>query len=128
MIQSVVSDVTAGEVFNEDKYSELVSEIGQEFCKSTDAYPTVEIGMTRNVSFNLQGTYGNLYQSANKYHVSEGTDVEGNDIILAWTTNIHQLQYLCDVEPTCRGFTSQGYLKSSNKISVNLNTTVYIKQ
>ncbi len=127
MVQSVISDVQADEVFNEEKYSELEAKIGQEFCAATDAYPTAEVGATRNVSYTLQYHYGNFYQSLNKYEVVEGADVEGFDIIAAWTTNVRQLQYLCDVEPTCTGFTSQGYLKSSNKYTNNLNTTLYIK-
>ena len=70
----------------------------------------VETGATRNISYNLQYKYGNLYRG-NSYRVLVGQDVAGHDIIATWTVNVQQLKYLCDVEPTCLRFTSNGYLK-----------------
>ena len=68
-------------------------------------------------------------KKANPYNVGEllrvWTSRDGHHCRL--DTSIHQLQYLCDAEPLLKGFTSQGYLKSSNKYTSNLDTTLYIQ-
>jgi len=48
-----------------------------------------------------------------KYKGISGTDAPGNDLRNAGTSDVCQLVKLCDADPRCRGFNSNGWLKSS---------------
>ena len=61
----------------------------------------------------MQRLYGGLYYS--DYEEVKNTIVVESNILETptWTRDIAQMEFLCDSEPLCAGFTSDGYLKSS---------------
>ena len=45
-----------------------------------------------------------------------------------WTQDPNQLRFLCNVNPTCVGYTSEGFLKNSTTgLAEKPNVTVYLK-
>lgn len=71
------------------------------------------MGDTANTSFQMQRLYGGHYYS--NYEELKNTIVVESNILETptWTRDIAQMKFLCDSEPLCVGFTSDGYLKSS---------------
>jgi len=58
-----------------------------------------------------------------------GTIIVGYTIVDTWTMNIAQMKWLCDLNPLCLGFTTQGFLKSNVTTIVNsVGVDSYIKQ
>ena len=50
------------------------------------------------------------------------------DIAKVWTTDIAQLQVLCNADPGCVGFVSTGYLKNSTKtFTYSAISDLYVK-
>ena len=60
----------------------------------------------------------------------KGTDYPGNNIIekgAAWTSDVDQLMLLCDANPSCKGFNSNGYLKNSTSTKVSSPASFWLK-
>lgn len=56
------------------------------------------------------------------------TDAPLNDLIQTWTRDIAQLQILCNIDPNCQGFNTNGYLKSSVKNTIHTTLSdLYVK-
>ena len=130
---SVLSNVKAGNSFDVDAYMSLESELGERWCNDHTLFATEEENETNKISFQLQYRYGNRYRSLHNYEQIDDYDITGFDIYngTTWTKSINQMKYLCDVEPMCKGFTSNGYLKSStDKVNMipAINTSIYLKQ
>ena len=76
----------------------------------TNVYPTAAIGDPLALSVAMLRKYAT---AATQYTVHANADVSGGSITQAWTWDVAQLSILCDAEPTCAGFNSQGYLKNT---------------
>lgn len=100
---------------NSFNYEEL--QIGQFFCTDyNNTFPTEPTGSPIDISKNLQKKYGNAYEAEHGYVMLESTTLNGYDLttVPMWTKNIAQLQFLCDIESSCEGFTTDGYLKTTS--------------
>ena len=100
----------------------------------TKSFNTEPVGSSWAISQSLLLKYGNLYRSRNSYNTFPDVDNPGYTLnynnTAAETRNIAQLQYLCDIEPKCMGFTTEGYFKSFVSSSVQVpakGVTVYMK-
>ncbi len=108
--------------------------IGQKFCHDyATVFPTEATGDSLSISNKLQGKYGNLYEQLNVYEIRRDSDVSGGNLVSIpmWTKNIKQLEILCDVDATCVGFTSEGYLKKfidTSSIAKKNGVDVYLKK
>lgn len=66
--------------------------------------------------------------SQNSYTVYEAVDAPGNDIFQAWNLDVDVLKRLCDTDPGCAGFNSQGWMKTSvANTSPSASVTLYVK-
>jgi hypothetical protein len=116
-----------------DAYSAAELSLGQNFCVAySDVYGVEAVGDTLEVSKDLMTRYGNTYQAPHSYLVYPDTDVQGDNVDIVstptWTRNLKQLQYLCDVEFNCVGFTSEGLLKRNADTRVSsVGVNLYLK-
>jgi len=133
----------ADEAISEDRAIDLVAygnmemELGTAWTKQTaksKAFSTKAVGCPIKISNELQAKYGNLYESANSYDANPGMDVSGHTLnyngTSVRTSNVAQLKYLCDLDPSCVGFTTEGYFKSVVSPAVMVPThgvTTYAK-
>jgi len=64
------------------------------------------------------------------YHKFANTDVQGNNLLPkeTWTRDIAQLSVLCNYDPECKGFNTNGLLKTSITTTISFpNITLYVK-
>ena len=119
-----------------DLYGQEELKIGQRFSNETHpVFPVDPTGDTAEISYRMMSRYGSNYKSKFGYTVFINTDGQGsnNDGNLLetpmWTTNIPQLQKLCDSDEKCVGFSSNGLLKSdvAVKVTSTSKSDLYIK-
>lgn len=100
-------------------------------------YPTKPTGKSLDIAFDLYEKYVSVQGSQITYKEVQGTefDVHGHYISLygtnyePWTRNMNQLMYLCNINPTCVGFTSSGVLYNGTGTIIKSPTvTMYLKQ
>ena len=100
-------------------------------------YPSKPTGRSLDIAFDLYEKYITVQGSQVTYkEVQESEfDVKGHYICLfgtnykPWTRSINQLMYLCDINPTCVGFTSSGMVYNGTGSMVKSPTvTLYLKQ
>lgn len=125
------SSIESGLPFDIEAYDNDELEIGQTFCNDESKFPTVTVGSTSEVSFELQKKYGSLYLSPFGYDIIVNTDIHGSEDLVVngtWTKSIAQLQFLCDADPLCLAFTTTGFLKAGTdgKVAVQ-GIDVYVK-
>ncbi|EGD83338.1 lysosomal alpha-N-acetyl glucosaminidase [Salpingoeca rosetta] len=97
----------------------------QAWGNENKTYPTAPQADVVKVSAAMLQKYAS---SSSNYTVSTGFDVPFKDIYQGWTRDVAQLQILCDADPTCVGFNSNGYLKNSLTPSKSSpGTKFYIK-
>ena len=125
--------------FDMDKYSSAELDIGKTFCNDTSTLPTAPTGKVSLTSLQMQQRYGAGYrlqdrlQNRTGYAQMYDSDIPENfDLVDApmWTDHIAQLMFLCDSDISCKGFNSNGVLKSSFPISsvvVAKGTVFFIK-
>jgi alpha-N-acetylglucosaminidase len=111
-------------------YDQVV--IGQEFCEDySTVFPDSPSGDSVSISQLLHSKYGNGYSSHHSYSIQENITIDGFNILSdpTWTTNIKQLERLCDASLNCVGFTSDGMLKSGGtvKMIAMSGVTTYLK-
>lgn len=113
-LQSSIQALDRNETLNQEQYNSQELDLGQTFCRDySHVFPTAPMGSTTKLSHFLQEKYGNGYESAHGYSAAVDTDSDANLVATPmWTTNLKQLQRLCDASPTCQGFSSEGLLKT----------------
>ena len=90
------------------------------------AYPTCPVGNPVDIAI-----ISYLFLDFTNYTVYDNTNVSGNNILIphAWNTLVGQLAYLCNVNPGCVGFNSNGYLKRSvSTRTYSEGTALYVKR
>lgn len=120
--------VIMGTTFDQSGYEAARLNLEQKFSYTIKSYPTTPQGELLNVVKVLISTY--MDPMTVKYEVYTDTDANGNDIIVpaAWNKVPGQLKYLCNVNPDCKGFNSNGYLKTSvTNRSSSQGTLLYVK-
>lgn len=100
-------------------------------------YPTRPSGRTLDIAFDLYEKYIAVQGSQVTYKEVQDSefDVSGHYICLfgasykPWTRNMNQLMYLCDINPTCVGFTSSGMVyNGTGSVIKSPAVTLYLKQ
>ena len=120
--------VREGKTFDHDAYESARYLLEKKFSFTIKAYPTSPVGNPVDIAIALIKSY--LFLDFTNYTVYDNTDVSGNDILIphAWNTLVGQLAYLCNVNPGCVGFNSNGYLKRSvSTRTYSEGTTLYVK-
>lgn len=74
--------------------------------------------------------YANL--SSYNYKTVVNQDIPGKDLFgegqKPWTQDVGQLRFLCNVNPMCVGYNSEGFLKNSTTgIQPSVGVTLYLK-
>jgi hypothetical protein len=90
-------------------------------------YPSTPVGDPLQLAATMLDKYAN---TTSRYIIYEGTDTigVGNDTMLAWITDYKVLAQLCDIDPGCAGFNSNGWLKLNVTQRVASNgVTLYVK-
>ena len=122
--------VTQGIVFDQSGYEQARLKLEQEFSYTIKSYPTTTQGKLIDVVKDLVSTYTNPSTEKYMYTMYIDADANGNDILVpaAWNRVPGQLKYLCNVHPDCKGFNSNGYLKTSVSDRENSpGTLLYVK-
>lgn len=100
-------------------------------------YRTKPEGKSLDIAFELYEKYISVQGSQVTYKEVEDSEfnVNGRHICLfganykPWTRNMNQLRYLCDINPTCVGFTSSGVVYNGTGTIIKSPTvTLYLKQ
>ena len=100
-------------------------------------YPAKPKGNSLDIAFDLYEKYISVQGSQTTYKEVQDSefDVNGHYICLfganykPWTRNVNQLMYLCDINPTCVGFTSSGVVyNGTSSIIESPTVTLYWKQ
>jgi hypothetical protein len=118
--------------FDTNTYAHAEMIWGNDFTLDTSVtYPTEETGNTAAISTLMQHRYGNAYVSVNSYTSHKDSDIDAAYNLCkvsAWTDNLPQLQFLCDADPACKGFSSAGMFKTNVDNLVDRDGSVlYIK-
>lgn len=118
--------VIDGAKFNQSAYESARYQLEKSFSFTIKSYPTAPVGNPVDISHQLFS----YITKDTTYTVYDDTDASGNDILIphAWNVIPGQLAYLCDVNPECVGFNSNGYLKTSVSNRVRSEgTALYVK-
>jgi len=125
-INKVRAALLAKQPFDQNSYDHDILIIEQNWDKQTSTFPTQPTNNTLQLALSVLEKYGS---STSNYVVKQNTDANGHDIYQAWTVDLQQLKILCDLDTTCRGFNSNGYLKTQvNVTEVVAGCNLYIKQ
>jgi len=125
-IDNVYSSISSGNPFNQNTYDQQILLLEQSWGHETVSYPTQPSNNTLTVALAILAKFAT---SNSNYTVLVNTDAPGNDIYHAWLTDVQQLKILCDLDTTCLGFNSNGFLKT--KVSGSLSSpkcNLYAKQ
>ena len=121
--------VKEGNSFDRSLYESERYLLEKQFSSDIKSYPTSPVGNPFSISSKLIETY--FIAARVDYEVYSDSDADGNDILEnpAWNKLVGQLAYLCNVNPDCVGFNSNGYLKRSvSNRRYSAGTTLYVKQ
>lgn len=116
LLKTTLTAIQQNATLDMDAYFANELKVGQSFCEDYKTkFPTEATGVTLDVSATMEKKYGNGYQPNHGYVIVRDTDIEGYDIVAApmWTKNLKQLEFLCDIDATCTGFTTEGFLKNA---------------
>ena len=109
----------------------LESSWGEEHTK----YPTSPIGNSIDVAYQMYEKYVTVEDSSFTYRALNNSVMEITDLglygyyIQAWTQDINQLRFICDVNPICVGFNSLAIAYNfTGTIAPTSGVTLYLKQ
>ena len=111
-----ISVVSSGTQFNSTDYQSKRFEMEQSFSETIKSYPTSPSGDLMSMTEALMDKYMPDYSQ--RYYQIMNTNINGHNLFGGndgpWTRNLFQVAYLCDINPSCAGFTNEGYLKNSS--------------
>ena len=101
--------------------------------KNTTSNPNVFLLLCRyhpTITHDLVKKYAVL--STNNYKTVADHDIPKKDLFgegqKPWTQDTGQLRFLCNINPMCVGYTSEGFLKNSTEgIQPKVGVTLYLK-
>ncbi len=136
LFTSMVNDaVKSGMPFNQSKYEEARYVLEAGFSHEVKAYPVKPQGDTVQISGDiLQSYYRDSSYIATHFTAYADTDVTApySDLFAGlgpWNRLPDLLARLCEFNPTCVGFTSQGFLRNSTSpVMTKPGTTLYLKK
>lgn len=125
----VMKSMNEGEAFNLTSYEDIEMELGSIFSFETNVYPSHPVYDPLVSSLKMQKLYGNEYDSSyTEYFNHDISSINNINVNATWTLSIGQLKFLCDADPQCLGFSSNGFLKQSvSTIFSNVGINLYVK-
>ena len=107
-----VAAVADRERFNEIEWQASVLAFSEAWGLVTeDDFPAEAVGDVVEVS---QGMFGKYTTTASDYEATAGVTAPGpREILQAWTSDLGQLEFVCNADPGCAGFDSTGRLFSA---------------
>jgi alpha-N-acetylglucosaminidase len=106
--------IIKGQVVDTKKYASDLLVWEQRWNNQTNSYPTKPKGNAADVSQMLYDRYVRAVDIRQHFRLIRNTDAPTNDIHKQPTTKVTgQLMYLCYIDPVCKGFNSNGQLKTS---------------
>ena len=135
LIEFMLDSIMKGTELDFDAYEKerflLESSWGQEHTN----YPTEATGNSLLIAYELYNKYVSVQDSSVTYKVFPNTSMELDGLGLfgynyvAWTNNVNQLKFLCNINPTCVGFNSVGIgYNSTGPITSAWTVTLYLKE
>jgi len=103
-----------GSHLNFDTYENQRYSLEQEWGMEHTKYPTKPKGQLTEIVYDIYLRYISVQGSQITYKETQDSEMSGKYNYLfgasykTWTKNVNQLRYLCDINPTCVGFTSTG--------------------
>jgi len=123
-----------GSHLNFDEYENERYTLEREWNMELIKYPTEPKGQLMEIVNDIYLKYILVKDSQGKYKETQDSEMNGEYIYLfgagykTWTKNVNQLRYLCDINPTCVGFTSTGVAyNATGTIIRSLSVTLYTK-
>eukprot|EP01113_Clastostelium_recurvatum_P033265 TRINITY_DN437_c0_g1_i1.p1 TRINITY_DN437_c0_g1~~TRINITY_DN437_c0_g1_i1.p1 ORF type:complete len:814 (-),score=188.09 TRINITY_DN437_c0_g1_i1:60-2501(-) len=111
-VSRVNISVQTGKPFDDGQYNSDILAWEQAWGRRTDPFPTNPQGDTIAIAKTLLSKYATQHT---QYKVATNQDAPQNDLLTpatqTWTKDVAQLTLLCDADPACEGFNSNGYLK-----------------
>eukprot|EP01123_Difflugia_compressa_P014230 TRINITY_DN715_c0_g1_i2.p1 TRINITY_DN715_c0_g1~~TRINITY_DN715_c0_g1_i2.p1 ORF type:complete len:538 (-),score=68.55 TRINITY_DN715_c0_g1_i2:92-1501(-) len=123
-IDTVLNAIQENKQFDTDTYDRNILTIEQLWGEQRLPFPTTPTDDTLSIISSIEQSFAT---STSVYKVLSDTDAPGNDITQAWTRDLQQLQILCDLDTTCAGFNSNGWIKNTISTTVQSSSTLYIK-
>ena len=131
--------LTNGSHLDFDAYENERYALENEWGMERKEYRTKPTGNSLDIAFDLYEKYISVQGSQTTYKEVQNSefDVSGQHICLfgddcnykPWTRNMNQLMYLCDINPTCVGFTSSGMVYNGTaSVIKSSSVTLYLKQ
>jgi len=121
--QYITKAITSGQPCDFNALGRDLFQFSTAWNHASNLYPTKPQNDTLVVSRALLSKYT---VSHSNYTIKPNTDIVGN-LFQAWTRDINQLQMICDLDNTCIGFNSNGFLKNGTKTQTGTSTTLYLK-
>ena len=125
--------VSEGKELNTTDYDQKRFDIESMFSNTISFYPTVPSGDVMEMTESLLETYVSPSLITKHYTLVFDSDVYMSNVYSwmtgPWTYNLNQVAYLCNTIPACKGFNSDGLLKSSTDAKVTVpGTVLYLKK
>ena len=132
-IQYAMNSVSSKKPFDNSGYQAARYQLENDFSNTIKTYPTQPKGDLMQITGELINKYIAEADFNNNYDRLINSDISDNNLFGGnngpWTRNIFQVTYLCNINPTCVAFTSEGYLKNSTaSIISSPGATVYVKK
>ena len=131
MLDSILKDTELDFDAYEKKRFLLESSWDQEH----NDYPTKATGNSLQVAYELYNKYVSVQNSSVIYKSFPNSTMEVDGLglfgynFVSWTTDVNQLRFLCNINPTCVGFNSVGMgYNSTGPITQSWPITLYLKQ
>eukprot|EP01116_Phalansterium_solitarium_P014753 TRINITY_DN3255_c0_g1_i3.p1 TRINITY_DN3255_c0_g1~~TRINITY_DN3255_c0_g1_i3.p1 ORF type:complete len:411 (-),score=159.42 TRINITY_DN3255_c0_g1_i3:79-1311(-) len=125
--QYIDQSVVTGQQVNWNAYSADLTRFQWGWNTNTSLYPTSPSGN----SFTTAAAFAQKYTgNPANYQVLTNTDIEGSyvDIAQAWHVDTGVLTWLCDLDPSCVGFNTNGYIKNSTASRVTAPCDLWLKR
>jgi len=126
----LIESVRNGQIMDFSKYEADRLKYEQAWSRATNPFPTTPSGNTLQIAYRLNIKY-TTDPDTSAYSAYNNADILGHDLLgeQTWTRDVAQLKILCDTNPTCQGFNSNGWLKNiSSPIQPVPGSILYIKQ
>jgi len=124
----ITESVTKGQDMDFAKYDHDLLTFEQAWSNQTKVFPTIPVGSPLAITSELIGRYAPAASSIT-YRVQRNTDSAGSDQTAKalWTRDVGQLQMLCSLDVTCKGFNTNGWLKSAIGTLTTSTVDLYVK-
>ena len=126
--------VQSGKQFNSTQYEAARFKLEQKFSYEIKSYPTQPQGDTIQESNKILENYFRSSSYINEhFSVVQNMDIPGNDLFGVgkgpWSRLLAQVAWICEVNPTCVGFNSNGWVKNSTSVKTSSpGTVLYLKK